>query len=445
MRDELATPSKNELVADEALPIEIALQLAEDLVDEHVGPIVEYAAGHDFYHEYSNVYQYVTRVQDTTVFSDTGRSDPQNTTGSGLDEGKAQIKALAEAIERYCFTLTDLEDFAHGEAVDVSLEAADPLCFNKFSDRQLEARDLTREQIREAEYYWTAATELVSGQRTLIPAQTVYLPFPESPQIRNPTSNGSAAHTSPRKAVLGGIGEVIERESFVIHFLNELPAPVLDPTSVDDERLATYHSVCRQKGLDVTLLDLTLDQPLYTCLAVGYTDRKNRMIDLGLGAAATQLEAARDAMRELLQISKWETSDSDAVQEPGDIISLNERAHYWTGRDPEDDLSFWLDPDREPQPIPSDEERPNDVLNAVLQWLSDNDFRCFVVDATTDDIADQGFVAVKAVIPALHPLYLIRDYRYLGGDRLYTVPVDVGLLDAPNDEAELNDTPHPFL
>jgi len=445
MRDELATPSKDELVADKTLPIEIALQLAEDLVDEHVGPIAEYDAGHEFYHEYSDVYQYVTRVQNTEVFSDTGRSDPQNTTGSSLDKREAQLKALAEAIERYCFTLTDLEDFTHGKAADVSIEAADPLSFNKFSDRQLEARGLTREQIREVEYYWTAATELVSGKRTLIPAQTVYLPFSESPQIRNPTSNGSAAHTSPRRALLGGISEVIERESFIIHFLNELPAPVLDPLSVDDNQLAVYHAVCQQKGLNVTLFDLTLDQPLYTCLAVGYAERKDRMIDLGLGSAATQLEAARDAMRELLQISKWETTESDAVREPDDISSLIERAHYWTGRDPTNDLSFWLNPDREPQPILSDKKRPDDTLNTVMRWLSDNNFQCFVADATTDDIAKQGFTAVKAVIPALHPLYLTRDFRYLGGDRLYTVPVEVGLLDAPNDETTLNDTPHPFL
>lgn len=91
-------------------------------------------------------------------------------------------QSATNTIERYCFTLTELEDSAHGEAADVSLEAADPLCFNKFSDRQLEARDLTCEDINEAEYYWTAATELVSGERTLIPAQTVYLPFSESPK-----------------------------------------------------------------------------------------------------------------------------------------------------------------------------------------------------------------------------------------------------------------------
>jgi len=228
--------------------------------------------------------------------------------------------------------------------------------------------------------------------------------------------------------VLGGISEVIERESFVIHFLNELPAPELDPMSVDDERLATYHSVCRQKGLDVTLLDFTLDQPLDTCLAVGYTNQKDRMIDLGLGSAVTRLEAARDAMRELLQISKWETNESDAVREPDDISSLIERAHYWTGRDPTNDLCFWLNSDRKPEPISSDRKRPDDALNAVLRWLSDNDFRCFVADATTEDIANQGFTAVKAVIPALHPLYLTRDFRYLGGPVLSEIQVGPPLL-----------------
>lgn len=445
MRDELATPSKDELLEGKSVPIDVTLRLAETLVDEQVGPIVHYSAARELYHEHSPVHQYVTRIQDTTVFSDTGRSDPHNTTGSSLDSRLARIKALVEAIERYCFTLIDYEDFPHGTADAVSEDAVDPLRFNKFSERQLESRGLSRETIRSAEYYWTAATELVSGERGLIPAQTVYLPFPETPQIRNPTSNGSAAHTSPRKAVLGGISEAIERESFVIHFLNELSPPVLDPSGVDDEPLQTYYRVLRRKGFDVTLLDLTLDQPLYTCLAVGYNEAKDRMIDLGLGSAADRVGAGRDAMRELLQITRWETEESDDVRGPEDITTLLDRARYWTGRDPREELAFWLQPDRRAQPLVDDGTTTEVAIDSILQWLEENDYECFIVDATTEDIAAHGFKTVKAIVPALHPLYLTREYRYHGGERLYTVPVEVGLLDAPRDETELNETPHPFL
>jgi ribosomal protein S12 methylthiotransferase accessory factor len=56
-----------------------------------------------------------------------------------------------------------------------------------------------------------------------------------------------------------------------------------------------------------------------------------------------------------------------------------------------------------------------------------------------------GFRVVKVVIPNLHPLYLDEKHPYLGGKRLYDVPVKLGFLKNPRKEDEFNKISHPFL
>lgn len=446
MRDELATPAQAELLADVPVPNEITLELCERLVNLDTGPIISYAARNQFTAEYAEIYQYTTQYQDTTVFSDTGNADPLNTTGLATDEQAARLKALVEAIERYCFSLTNVDDFEK-ETVSELPAAVPPVQFLKFSDRQLEDRGLTREGIQNASYYWTAATDLIDDTEVLVPAHLVYLPFSATPEIRNPTSNGSAAHTSYAQAVLGGISEAIERECFIIHFLNRLAAPVLDPDTLDTPEFICYFRTLERQGYDITLLDISLDQPISTCLAVGHNTARNRMIDLGLGTGPTQQAAVTDAVRELRQISHWETTPNDDVSSPEDITTLVKRAEYWTDRDPSPDLEFWLNPESEPEPIDTTTTTPSpkDQLRTLLDWIDKNDYNCYVSEVTTDDVRQTGVKVIKALIPDLHPMYLLREYRYLGGDRLYTAPVKAGLRDTPRSEDELTTVPHPFL
>lgn len=74
-----------------------------------------------------------------------------------------------------------------------------------------------------------------------------------------------------------------------------------------------------------------------------------------------------------------------------------------------------------------------------------NDIDVVYADITHPKIKKHGIVVVKVFIPKLQPLYLDEHYPYLGGNRLYEVPVQLGFLKVPNQEFQLNKIPHPFL
>lgn len=77
--------------------------------------------------------------------------------------------------------------------------------------------------------------------------------------------------------------------------------------------------------------------------------------------------------------------------------------------------------------------------------LKEKDIEAVYVDITHPKIKKHGIVVVKVFIPKLQPLYLDECYPYLGGNRLYDVPVQLGFLKVPNQEFQLNKIAHPFL
>jgi ribosomal protein S12 methylthiotransferase accessory factor len=56
-----------------------------------------------------------------------------------------------------------------------------------------------------------------------------------------------------------------------------------------------------------------------------------------------------------------------------------------------------------------------------------------------------AFKVVMVIIPELQPMHLDERHPYLGGERLYQMPVTLGYKDRPSREEELNPFPHPFL
>ena len=66
------------------------------------------------------------------------------------------------------------------------------------------------------------------------------------------------------------------------------------------------------------------------------------------------------------------------------------------------------------------------------------------MEVTLPEIRNIGFRVVKTIVPKLQPLYLWEQFKYLGGERLYQVPVTLGYFQSRLPEKDLNPTPHPF-
>lgn len=446
MRDELSAPSLSTLRTRRDVPSEIVVDLAERLVDSDVGPIVAYKRDESGEPGTDLLERYATVIQKTAVFSDTGYWEPDTTGGSGRTEVQAQAAALGEAIERYCHSLCDLNEFRTAPYADLNTPAVHPMKVNKFSDEQLNERGLSSATISHSEYHWTATRALVSGEPVLVPGQLVYLPFDPPLTIRSPMTTGAAAGIDYETTLYRAICEVVERECFIIGYLNELPYPHVDLSSTDDEDVRMIHRALEALGKEVYVLDISLDHPFSTCLAIAVDRNDKPALSLGMECDADMLAAVRGALKEAYQISAWDPTVERPAATPQEIQTIPQRAHYWAGHDRISDLDFWLSASqRVPIEINEKQKDVSGALDRFIDYLDQTGHECYVADLTTPDIASQSFCVLKAIIPDFHPMHLIERFKYLGGDRLYRAPVQAGYLDAPKKPADLNEIPHPFL
>jgi ribosomal protein S12 methylthiotransferase accessory factor len=85
-----------------------------------------------------------------------------------------------------------------------------------------------------------------------------------------------------------------------------------------------------------------------------------------------------------------------------------------------------------------------DVLAALCARVEAAGSSVYAVDVTAQDVAALGLVVTKVVAPELCALDVVHRARFLGGRRLYEVPVALGFRSTPLAESELNPYPHPF-
>jgi ribosomal protein S12 methylthiotransferase accessory factor len=452
MRDELTAPSLSALLSGEALPDRIAVQLGEQFVDSRLGPILSLNSPEPVAGESGRYHRFVTRLQRTSLFSDTGYPEIETFSGMGATEQTAKLRAIGEAIERYCLSLAQYNDYLTGRTTELDRPVLDPQEMIAFSDAQLRSKPFDRTDIRDAVYHWTATTQLTNGEKIFVPGQLVRLPFDVDLTVRQPVSHGAAAGTDFTSALYRGLCELVERECFAITYLNELSAPQIDLASVPSEQCRKLATELTHMGWQLTALNLSLDHPFETCLVIGISDRGDTpLLSLGLDAADGMLHAIEGALQEVFQFAILQPSDptSELLEYPESAVrTLEDRKAFWNREEMIDALDFWLESTATHDMVSSDSSPtldPSESIEQFQAFLREQGLEAYVSDATTADIRKRGFRVVSISIPKFHPLHLDEQFRYLGTERLYEVPVHTEYLECPQTEDDLNDVPHPFL
>jgi len=135
------------------------------------------------------------------------------------------------------------------------------------------------------------------------------------------------------------------------------------------------------------------------------------------------------------------TRSTDEI-DPSEIDSFVDRALLWADHDRLADLDFWIESNRTTtfDAFAVDEQPDLGLVEAVTTTGYD----AYTVDVTTRDVDSVGVTVQRVIVPRLQPLYLVERLRYLGGDRLSRLPVDMGYRDTPITDAALTTVPHPF-
>ncbi|MCX6726979.1 MAG: YcaO-like family protein [Candidatus Shapirobacteria bacterium] len=372
-------------------------------------------------------------------------SDDGVGSGTALTPKVALMKAMGESIERYCLCLYGEKKFTNASYKAVKHEAIDIFKLRNFSAEQLKRKEFKNYRYDEqSKMNWVEGFSLRDGKNILIPAQLVYVPYKFGNEvcIRDPITTGAAASTSLGGAVYRGMCEIIERDAFMITYLNKLSRESIDLNC--HKELKKMKKMCERYNLELKVIDISTDLGVAAMMGV-IVDRTGigPAVSFGLSADLDPMIAAIGAAKESFHGRPWIRSEMMKQVQGKSLNDLVNRGIYWSDPKMIKKCQFLFENDKNKVLIQKYKSRykPNKLKKMLLIFTELFNYDVYFVEVTTPEIRKYGFRVVKVIIPDLHPLYLDDVHPYWESKRLFEVPKKMGL----GGSSILNKIPHPFL
>jgi ribosomal protein S12 methylthiotransferase accessory factor len=377
--------------------------------------------------------------------------------GKGTTREEAIASAIGEATERYCAYHWNPQRTYLAKWRDVEARGISPPSCVLYSQRQYATLDWPYARwTPDQEVAWIDGVDLLDGAPVPIAASLVYLVFPP-PRLEDyfapSTSNGLAAGPTPAGAILGGLCEVMERDAMLITWMNRLPAVELqfDDASTLPGRIYRHYA---HFGVQVRAFLMPSDLPAATVMAISFEEDPSRPANVvGLGCHPDPRIALRKALFELCQARPSEASRFQTKPARGrlnryeDVRTLDDHSAFLSQLERRDELAFlWRTGEQkrvDELPNHSTGDAGKDVERCT-RTLAEIGHRAAMVELTTPDLVDYGIHVVRVVIPGLQPVHFGHGEERLGGERLFTLPMQLGFAGSMRSESDLNPCPHPL-
>jgi len=371
---------------------------------------------------------------------------------------RALLKALGEALERYSLVYRDnaIYNGSFMELSDKGINALNPTNCCGLSDKEKkEGKYLQYLFDGNSNFKWVEGYDLRQNKSIYLPAQLVYVPYDrcEEPIINTIISTGAASWTNLCGAIYNGICEVVERDSYLITYLNKLPRTEILLERSDNPIVLQLLEDFSRYRLEVRVFETITDIAIYSFMAViidktGIGPAVCVGLKAGLDPAGAVIGAILEAQHVRVGIrSEAPDYDYQAIRKSRKIEAPGQRSIYWSKVQSIRDLDFLLK-GKEKKGL---EEYPDKStasscanLKTALDLLKDSGVRAYFVDITHKHLKDFGFYSAKVIIPQCMPFNITEPPRLLGCPRLYEVPRLLGFTKTNTKEEDLNDIPHPF-
>ena len=433
--------------------INITLDAVPHLVDPTVGLIQSINFYKCRHNEPQLVHCHATMPDVSRI---TGRFSNRSTGSTALTKDVALVKAVGESVERYCTDISDHSDVIYAPYRKVKREAVDPRRFVMFHPEQYRAPNFPFNEITDDTVIpWVQGYSVTHKRPTLVPAGQVYLGINQTREQwfeMGPVSGYACANTY-EEAILGGICEVVERDSFMVFWYNYLPVPAFDLTALESEAarqtLERYHStpvrlhcsnITTDIGIPAVVAVMTSSEPGWPAAVV---------------SAAADLDPERAIVRALQELaanyiyirSHFEHPARQLPQKPEQVNSMEDHGLFYCRTENLRALDVLLRPRSVIKPRDVESKVSEDVLENVeycVERMRALDLEVLAVDTTSSDVAELGFKVVKVLVPGAQPIDFGMQHRHFGGRRIYEAPARMGYRTRDTLPEELNLFPHPF-
>jgi ribosomal protein S12 methylthiotransferase accessory factor len=377
--------------------------------------------------------------------------------GKGLTLEDAQVSALGEAVERYSGGVHSAEEvtYARRSELDSALDPRELVLYHasQYSELRYAPYDDNR-------LGWVPARSLVSGNEVLVPALAVFMNYRahhEDEFLFPITSNGLATGRTMLDAVWGATSEVLERDAFMISWLNRFPAQRFSALSHPVREIAEVVELYRRRQVEIRLYQMPADHDcfVFAGIALDAPSRGGPAAVIGLGAdpdpviasgkAILEVCQVRPALRRRLRSPETQTRLKELLNDPHLVATIDDHDLLYASDEALPRLAFWLDIAESPFPWTTQATVNSAAkLTNFVNWLDANGQDLLYVNLTPPDMAELGLYTARAIVPGFQPIDFGWKERRLGGSRLYRQPAALGLSKQHSDWDRLNHDPHPL-
>lgn len=394
-------------------------------------------------------------------------------TGSGSDffsENSAIWRAIGEAVERDLWAKKNdlLKNIQHLSYEKIAGRALNIFKLAGFSEKQKEDTPQLNFN-KHTVFGWVPAISLTRsqlGKNILCPAQLINAYYfkkntpNKEPLLRRCITTGVAtASGNLEEAITKGILEVIERDAYIIAYLNKISPPVIDfeYLSYQDEKLEKVYKMFKRYQLEVYLVKLPTDFSANVISAV-IVDKSGNGPTFVIGNSAkfdiksAILSALAEAFSIRLVLKKnWESRKEIALPELKKFKQFD-RMFYWAKPENASQLNFMIQGEKVKIDLETEDnffdtkekteskEYYKEKLQLLTKELEKKSYEACYVELSTPAVKKIGLRSVQVIIPDLQPIHLEEEFPCFGGKRLNEVPKITGYIPAN----ELNQAPHPF-
>jgi len=381
------------------------------------------------------------------------------------DAKQACMAAIGEAVERYCGNIIPegLPRASYYELVAAGIPAIDPTILTLYADSQYQQRGFPFVPFtRDLPVRWVAGNDMQTGRETWLPAALVYINYfgiyANEPRTNFVIYSGIACGPTRADAERAALEEVIERDATMIWWLSGSPVHGIHWNTepriraalfAQDSGAIRYHLIQIPTLFDIPVIGALIEDSALQIMALGVACRPDP-IAASLKALVEAIhlrifaQGLLDPNGHVWQGIRVGVLDSrsykpfradrrycDAFRADfRDVIDLGSQAQIYL--DPR--MHPYLDRITKPERVVSLADIPSiqadDLRSAYLRRLAERGFRAYSVDLTTPDIRSVGLHVVRVVVPGLYP-NAPAGFPFLGGDRLYREPYEMGWIPAP--------------
>lgn len=389
---------------------------------------------------------------------DRSRLEPCSGFCSTYDD--AQAIAILEALERYSsYCPRARRPAIHGTAASLGSAAADPRRFGLPSKSEYEKAKILTRYDEEVILDWVWAYSFRKKEPVLVPRQLAFYSASSNHELLFAVegSNGCSLGSCPEEAILHGILEVIERDSFLFTWYARLRNPALDPMESNEPEVRARCRRLQFEGYEIIALDTTTDFNIPSLLMAARCKKQVNKLPyfVAVGAAHYRPEKALlKASRELtacfsryseeLKHAIGSRRAHELIEDPSRVRTIEDHAllyslpqsaaqvEFLTGGTKRTSIRQMTDSSRELWSSDLSEELRN-VIDRVMHAGHD----VIAVNQTAPELSPIEMYNYKVLIPGAIPMTFGSTSRRLEGiERLKSALQQCG--------RELNPAPHPL-